>query len=558
LKNPIAYTALSYCWGTELAANPLIVDDHKMAITANLDLALRYIRDDTAAMILWVDAVCINQADDAEALEERSYQILKMAEIYSKAGSIIAWLGTELESDQLVVDFVESHLQQPLYMHATQLLMDPAYMPTVQAFLEICKRDYWLRVWTVQEAVCACTFDSVLLKIGKHNINWEYFFRLAIMFISKTQELSRILGPLPKGFDAVCNRLKIQRLISQDETWPLLKLLEALRGLECTFSADHVFGVLGIAEESRQGFFALPYSKDAAEVFTKTSMFIIQHTRSLKLLAGSGIIMFDEKSQIGISNLPSWVPDWSLPKRLMSLQSELTEDKEFAASGNFAPTPDFSLASRAITVQGCLIGEVVTAGPICPNGSLEKYWDETLKVLAQWFPQALVLKDNQVDPEVSEQNAIEFWWVLYGGRPRGPRGPRGIPLPNQVSGTVEGDDEFPPGFNVEVYDMVTSASLGNQVHVAREKVSLYMQKCLQFIMYRRFITSGSVMGLAPPQSNIGDQIVILAGFDTPVILHQVDDHWIYRGEAYIHGYMHGEVLEEINKGKRSWSTITIH
>jgi len=40
---------------------------------------------------LWVDAVCINQSD----LEERSHQVALMAEIYTRAQSVLVWLGAE-------------------------------------------------------------------------------------------------------------------------------------------------------------------------------------------------------------------------------------------------------------------------------------------------------------------------------------------------------------------------------------------------------------------------------------------------------------------------------
>jgi hypothetical protein len=46
-------------------------------------------------MILWVDAVCINQSDSAE----RTQQVLLMREIYTKANRVYAWLGEEQSSE---------------------------------------------------------------------------------------------------------------------------------------------------------------------------------------------------------------------------------------------------------------------------------------------------------------------------------------------------------------------------------------------------------------------------------------------------------------------------
>jgi len=35
----------------------------------------------------------------------------------------------------------------------------------------------------------------------------------------------------------------------------------------------------------------------------------------------------------------------------------------------------------------------------------------------------------------------------------------------------------------------------------------------------------------------------------PVVLRPKDDHYIYLGEAYIHGYMYGKAMEELAEGK---------
>jgi hypothetical protein len=42
---------------------------------------------------LWIDAICINLANDPE----RTHQVRLMADIYGKAFQVIAWLGTAYE-----------------------------------------------------------------------------------------------------------------------------------------------------------------------------------------------------------------------------------------------------------------------------------------------------------------------------------------------------------------------------------------------------------------------------------------------------------------------------
>jgi hypothetical protein len=75
--------ALSYAWGPLNERLEITVKGHKngtFSITANLAKGLKYLRNSTAARLLWIDAICINQQD----LEERGRQVRLMAKIYSR------------------------------------------------------------------------------------------------------------------------------------------------------------------------------------------------------------------------------------------------------------------------------------------------------------------------------------------------------------------------------------------------------------------------------------------------------------------------------------------
>lgn len=50
--------------------------------------------------MLWIDAICINQ----RSIAERSVQVMHMGEVYTKAASVIAWLGEESNDSNLAFD----------------------------------------------------------------------------------------------------------------------------------------------------------------------------------------------------------------------------------------------------------------------------------------------------------------------------------------------------------------------------------------------------------------------------------------------------------------------
>jgi len=72
------------------------LDSCQIRVTRNLHAALKRLRFSDRPRTLWVDAICINQADN----EEKSHQIALMGEIYGKTTRGIIFLGEELEADQ--------------------------------------------------------------------------------------------------------------------------------------------------------------------------------------------------------------------------------------------------------------------------------------------------------------------------------------------------------------------------------------------------------------------------------------------------------------------------
>lgn len=94
ISSPPAYHALSYCWGDATPVDTIIIDGAALRITASCATALRrMLRGRPRGRKVWVDAICINQADDAEALAERGAQVAMMDRIYMGAEEVDVYLG---------------------------------------------------------------------------------------------------------------------------------------------------------------------------------------------------------------------------------------------------------------------------------------------------------------------------------------------------------------------------------------------------------------------------------------------------------------------------------
>jgi hypothetical protein len=88
------YQSLSYVWGSQRVNRTIVVNSKSYSTTVNLESALRHLRQrNKNGMVLWVDALCINQGDT----EERTRQVQLMGDIYKMCKSVVVYLGDRLE-----------------------------------------------------------------------------------------------------------------------------------------------------------------------------------------------------------------------------------------------------------------------------------------------------------------------------------------------------------------------------------------------------------------------------------------------------------------------------
>ncbi|KAH7377379.1 heterokaryon incompatibility protein-domain-containing protein [Pyrenochaeta sp. MPI-SDFR-AT-0127] len=155
------YAALSYVWGKPEYTHKILVGENYLAITPNLHAALLRLRDSTAAKKLWVDAICINQADD----EERAAQVEGMAQIYAFADHVLVWLGPQAEDSDAAFRTIESaagragdlETYYSAAVHVDNIKGENLNLPIPEATVlnSLLKRPYFGRIWILQELAAA-------------------------------------------------------------------------------------------------------------------------------------------------------------------------------------------------------------------------------------------------------------------------------------------------------------------------------------------------------------------------------------------------------------------
>ncbi|KAH6691099.1 heterokaryon incompatibility protein-domain-containing protein, partial [Leptodontidium sp. MPI-SDFR-AT-0119] len=101
--NP-AYEALSYTWGDPSDICPISINfnGRPRHISTNPEAALRALRYYEFPRVLRIDALCINQDDDAE----KSRQVAMMGYIFESARTVVIWLGPKSEDSDFAMSII--------------------------------------------------------------------------------------------------------------------------------------------------------------------------------------------------------------------------------------------------------------------------------------------------------------------------------------------------------------------------------------------------------------------------------------------------------------------
>jgi len=149
------YEAISYCWGEPTNTVDILVGSELLRITASLHGALRCLRSSDDVVVMWADAVCINQAD----LSERASQVRIMGDIYSNAAEVRVWLGEEDEQTELglqtmgyMQDGIDCWTQTNRFREQYFPDMDDAQyydfgIASAQAIFSVVSRPWFERLW---------------------------------------------------------------------------------------------------------------------------------------------------------------------------------------------------------------------------------------------------------------------------------------------------------------------------------------------------------------------------------------------------------------------------
>ncbi|KAJ9615144.1 hypothetical protein H2200_001218 [Cladophialophora chaetospira] len=237
------YSAVSYEWGPFSASKEIEVNGQTLPIRLNLHHFLQVLRRSRTRRLLWIDAICINQA----ANDERGHQVRLMQDIYSNAQEVLVCLGHGLPQAEEAMWSLKK-VENGVISTALS-----SQLPNMACLFGL---SYWSRCWVAQEIVPAKT---VVLFYDNISLRWTW--------------LETVFDHLQKRLLKACNDLlqmqplKIfrHRLRYREGTLRLSQLLNP---------RDKVYGLLGLAHDYQQHpGFEIDYHKDVQDLFREVIAF---------------------------------------------------------------------------------------------------------------------------------------------------------------------------------------------------------------------------------------------------------------------------------------------
>jgi Heterokaryon incompatibility protein (HET) len=518
------YDALSYTWGDLSDTSSIKLNQQLFPVTKNLAIALQHLREEKKTVKIWIDAVCINQKDNAE----RSVQVRRMKEIYEKAKSVIIWLGHEADDSSYAMKAMNSidrrwvtRTPQPAKEHRIEArAIDER---ALRAISQLLCRPWWRRVWIIQEATCA---NNTYLRCGKEKTEF-----LAVVATVNFITQHTIQQALQQDFNSpditrfhrviTLDQLRLTRRRSGRDS-DFLSLLDNSRTCEASDPRDKIFALSGLATDTQREAGKPDYCISVDEAYIRFVNAIIESERTLNILGHCQEAVRNPQSWSSFKilpstfvpkrTLPSWTPDWTLeleatPFMKNEIPNEIFSNKVYKASDNYSPSVQLAEDLRTLFVRGSAFDSVSNLGEAftCPfSSSIIRLWHSwTETELGSTYHKKETTHEAFLHTLVADIGTVKRRCV------------RGFAAPWPIQNKQDTEDSF------------ISSSL---IKLALNSRGFFLSK-------------QGYMGVARYDVTEGDRICILHGGQVPFILRQEGRYHLFKGECYVHGLMDGEGMK---------------
>ncbi|MCJ1431353.1 hypothetical protein MMC27_000704 [Xylographa pallens] len=546
------YEALSYVWGDLQPGLPVLLPSNKfLFVTKNLYEALCALRPSAGHRLLWVDQICIHQQN----LEERSSQVSRMAEIFERASRTVAWLGPEDDNAKRIHGLLGG-LPEDI-IHYTDLLgvtaspalgtvftshvdfedarrrLDPEVRSLlIKEYLTFFERAWFRRLWIFQEMIVS---KIILMHCGSLLFTWDrlvnFFFVICFTTVSDLETTNSLISII---MSAIAHRRKYQ----SGNPLNLLDILyNSAAHLECLNERDRIYAFMSLRGVREMNLPCIDYTKSIATVFQTTARALIKATDKLLLFTPPPCVG-------GITGLPSWVSDWTIPQGEPTL--EFLDRSQFSASKQHKHRDRCPRNNNELVVFGRSVDAI--------DGVIEHAFE--------------IYSRTDLHQHIPLQKLALLYYVYLGNTRRRLAAPLSIAVQSMAllvlraviaDGAMRTVDSYlgrtgrsaprsKPLTFPELSDLSTAWHESMDVPLKQEEEHLSRARRLRALLgpedhHRLVFLRERSIGLVPKSARAGDTICLLHGISTPAVLRKAGTCYEYVGQCYIEGVMYGEACD---------------
>ncbi|KAE9367148.1 HET-domain-containing protein [Stipitochalara longipes BDJ] len=582
LSEAPSYEALSYVWGSPTPEDPIFCHGDELLVTANCIAAMRRLRHERKARLLWIDGICINQSSTTE----RNHQVQLMGDIYSRARKVLIWLGEESPESDFVMSFFKTYyriwkwlapFRRPLLQIQLKRLhnMESKFANSgcTSILSLICDNTWFERKWTVPEYVLS---RVSYFQYGSKLLHSPNLF--ASIKDLDTRRPDRLIQPhhvtTKVAFRAYIDVFnKIQQVLHDKKGGNTFKLLDILvqgRSQKATEPRDAVFALYGVMQRMNVNLAPPNYSRSTEDIYTEIAKLVILHDKSLQLLERTA-------QHSAWNDLPSWVPNWNtLLFHGFEQPSPQRVEKPFAASRDTPSVFTLPDIHTSLLVRGFFVDKIQrTARKFIAHSDdhealgitsetpsvdrRQKLQINSIQAFQEWICIAGSVtwdKDKEELKDILLRTLNHDWrnqftWLAQGfeewlecfGSKTPLQNSNDLELPPKSS--TEVDATHLENQNNQIEDEVEGEVAEHDAIIKRFRSNPLGRRFLHYIYYfcqrtRFFVTSSGRLGKGLKDIQEGDYVALIAGVDMPMILRKEGDLYRSKGPAYIHGTMFGE------------------
>lgn len=237
------------------AVATMSIKPYRFPIYSNLHDALMQLRGRLKDVILWVDAICINQGEDGK--EEKRQQLKIMDDIYKSAANVCVWLGNGFHGSR---DGMKLAREITNFQTFDRLMASGPGEKRWPELIRLLQLPWFSRRWIIQEIALA---REATVHCGVDCIHWSDLAEIASLLRDRIGLLRKSFRDeifedveTASGFvliamlDTVCQKSDKGDVIAK--MCDLETLVSTLLGFQATYPKDAIISVLSLARDPPQ------------------------------------------------------------------------------------------------------------------------------------------------------------------------------------------------------------------------------------------------------------------------------------------------------------------